>query len=92
MPVSRSNWSFSNDTVSILIQTLCRAMAVGRWILSLSGYSYPFRKTNPKHANVREEPERLEAFEPGTCCMDIASLYEFDRKPRTLIHDGIERV
>lgn len=53
----------------------------------LSGYWYPYRVAN------RDKPhQRLDGFQPGTCFDDIVLLYEFDRKLRTLLHDGIERV
>lgn len=52
----------------------------------LSGYWYPYRKLVPGSS------ERLDAFTDGANFDEIARLYEFDRKLRTLIHDGIERV
>lgn len=52
----------------------------------LSGYWYPYRKL------ISAYPERLDAFTSGTTFESVAQLYEFDRKLRTLIHDGIERI
>lgn len=53
----------------------------------LSAYWYPYREL------LREEPPiRGDNFRPGTTFEDIAALYEFDRKLRTLVHDGIERI
>ena len=43
----------------------------------LSGYAYVFR-----------EPES-DSFVPGTTFDDVTRLYEFDRKLRTLVYDGI---
>lgn len=52
----------------------------------LSGYWYPYRKPGITTA------VRGDAFSEGADFGDVARLYEFDRKLRTLIHDGIERV
>lgn len=46
----------------------------------LSGYAYVFRESGS------------DSFVPGTTFDDVTRLYEFDRKLRTLVHDGIERV
>ncbi|ORC22797.1 hypothetical protein A7979_10490 [Rothia nasimurium] len=35
---------------------------------------------------------RTDTFAPGTRFTEITALYEFDRKLRTQVHDGIERV
>ncbi|MDO5052254.1 MAG: Abi family protein [Pseudoclavibacter sp.] len=52
----------------------------------LSGYWYPYRK-------IREGPERRgDEFVPETKLEYATRLYEFDRKMRTLVHDGLERV
>ncbi|KTS70341.1 CAAX protease [Microbacterium testaceum] len=70
---------------------LDRAVA-DQWLRSigyyrLSGYWYPYREIgNPRRA------DRLDRFVPGASFNDVVQLYEFDRKLRTLIHDGIERV
>lgn len=56
----------------------------------LSGYWYPYR-CFPED-DTRISSRRLDSFEPGTTFTDITKLYEFDRKMRTLIHDGIERI
>lgn len=56
----------------------------------LSGYWYAYRVLPPS-AEPRE-PERCDDFEMGTRFADVVSLYEFDQKMRTLIHDGIERI
>lgn len=53
----------------------------------LSGYWYPYREISDP-----QRPERLDGFIPGASFDDVVQLYEFDRKLRTLIHDGIERV
>lgn len=51
----------------------------------LSGYWYPFRE-------MSGQKQRLDNFIAGTSLDEVVRLYEFDRKLRTLIHDGIERV
>lgn len=51
----------------------------------LSGYWYPARLVN-------ESGERLDVFKPGTKFDDAVALYEADRKLRTLVHDGMERI
>lgn len=63
-----------------------------RWLRNvgyyrLSGYWYPYRLqgTGPGGGRISD-------LEPGTALDSVAQLYEFDRKLRTLIHDGIERV
>lgn len=50
----------------------------------LSAYWYPARSLDP----VQDD----ETFVPGTSFADAASLYEADRKLRTLVHDGMERI
>ncbi|QGH68102.1 Abi family protein [Pseudactinotalea sp. HY158] len=50
----------------------------------LSGYWYPCRVLNGSR--------RGDSFEAGTSFADVVALYEFDRKLRTLVHDGVERV
>lgn len=52
----------------------------------LSGYWYVYRDFNADGVT------RSDSFLPGTCLSDVVALYEFDRKLRTLVHDGIERV
>lgn len=52
----------------------------------LSGYWYPYREKSDKLM------QRLDTFVTGTNFHDIALLYEFDRKLRDYIFDGIERV
>lgn len=53
----------------------------------LSGYWYPYR------ARSRDDPgRRLDEFHPGASLDEVTELYEFDRKLRTLVHDGMERV
>lgn len=66
-----------------------------QWLASvsyyrLSGYWYPYRVL-PEPEDPKE-PYRLDDFVPGTRFQEIADLYEFDRKLRTLIYDGIERI
>lgn len=53
----------------------------------LSGYWYPYRQ--PASA---PQGSRKDVFIPGSSFNDVIRLYEFDRKLRTLIHDGIERI
>ncbi len=48
----------------------------------LSAYWYPARRT----------AEGVDAFASGTSFSDAAALYEADRKLRTLVHDGMERI
>lgn len=52
----------------------------------LSGYWYPYRKPGTTPG------ARLDQLIHGANLDDVVRLYEFDRKLRTLIHDGIERV
>lgn len=51
----------------------------------LSAYWYPARLLT--HDGVRDD-----AFRSGTRFSDAVSLYESDRKLRTLVHDGMERI
>lgn len=37
-------------------------------------------------------PVRADTFVQGSTFTEVAGLYEFDRKLRTLVHDGIERI
>lgn len=65
--------------------------AAAQWLKSvgyyrLSGYWYPYRQSAAAEAARRDE------FIEGADFEDVVRLYEFDRKLRTLIHDGIERV
>ncbi len=50
----------------------------------LSAYSYP--------ARMSVDGQRRDTYVPGTRFSDVTALYEADRKLRTLLHDGIERV
>ncbi|OWP20301.1 hypothetical protein CBF90_02125 [Microbacterium sp. AISO3] len=65
-----------------------------RWLRAvnyyrLSGYWYIYRALgNDGQGNLL----RTDEFLPGTTFSTIADLYEFDRKLRTLVHDGLERV
>lgn len=52
----------------------------------LSGYWYPWREF------VAGQRTRSDDFTVGTTLDNVVALYEFDRKLRTLIHDGVERV
>ncbi|WP_223875090.1 Abi family protein [Nanchangia anserum] len=56
----------------------------------LSGYWYTYRILPTPHD--RRQPKRLDEFIPGTTFSEVAALYEFDRKLRTYIHDGMERI
>lgn len=63
-----------------------------QWLISvgyyrLSGYWYPYRQF-PSDT----DSSRGDDFEPKTSFDEVVELYEFDRKLRTLIHDGIERI
>ena len=53
----------------------------------LSGYWYPYREIDDQPGG-----RRLDHFIAGASFDDVIRLYEFDRKLRTLLHDGIERV
>ncbi|WKD58611.1 Abi-like protein [Corynebacterium caspium DSM 44850] len=66
-----------------------------QWLASvsyyrLSGYWYTYRIL-PIPDDPRQ-PKRLDIFIPGTTFTQVTALYEFDRKLRTLIHDGMERI
>lgn len=69
-----------------------------RWLQSvgyyrLSGYWHTRRQvTGTTVQGNKSIPIRSDNFEPGTSFADIAALYELDRKLRTVIHDGIERL
>ncbi|MDO4915972.1 Abi family protein [Corynebacterium sp.] len=52
----------------------------------LSAYWHPARKISSDGESLLDE------FESGTSFNDVVDLYESDRKLRTLIHDGIERI
>ncbi|WOH94170.1 Abi family protein [Corynebacterium urealyticum] len=52
----------------------------------LSGYWYPAR------AFDKSTGRRLDRFAPGFAFQNATDLYEADRKLRTLLHDGVERV
>lgn len=56
----------------------------------LSGYWYPYRVL-PAPADPKN-PQRADDFELGTAFAEVVALYEFDRKMRMLIYDGIERI
>lgn len=51
----------------------------------LSAYWYPARQ-------LGASGHRENTFAPGTKFSDVVALYECDRKLRTLIHDGMERI
>lgn len=51
----------------------------------LSAYCYPAREFNAAG-------QRIDSFIPSTSFTDVVALYEADRKLRTLVHDGMERV
>ena len=55
----------------------------------LSGYWYPYRQ---QLQSTPRTPARADSFVPGSTFREVAGLYEFDRKLRTLVHDGIERI
>lgn len=56
----------------------------------LSGYWYPYRVLPP--TADPKNPIRLDQFTQGTTFNEVVLLYEFDRKLRTLVHDGMERI
>lgn len=51
----------------------------------LSAYWYPARRQD-------DRGKRDDSFVEGAAFVDVTALYEADRKLRTLIHDGMERV
>ncbi|WP_201791250.1 Abi family protein [Aeromicrobium sp. PE09-221] len=53
----------------------------------LSGYWYPYRQFTPHMPE-----DRGDQFIPDTTFDEVVRLYEFDRKLRTLVHDGVERI
>lgn len=55
----------------------------------LSGYWYPFRESRSRRDGPREI---LDTFVEGTTLGQVVDIYEFDRKLRLLVMDGIERV
>lgn len=55
----------------------------------LSGYWYPFRASLPQQGGPRLV---LDTFVQGTTLAQVVDVYEFDRKLRLLVMDGIERV
>lgn len=69
-----------------------------RWLQSvgyyrLSGYWHTSRQVTGTTTHGKQSiPIRSDNFEPGTSFTDIAALYELDRKLRTIIHDGLERL
>lgn len=54
----------------------------------LSGYWLVYQRL----ADSACSPQRSEEFDPGCRLSEVVALYEFDRRLRTLTHDGIERV
>jgi abortive infection bacteriophage resistance protein len=69
-----------------------------RWLQSvgyyrLSGYWHTSRQVTEIATDGNKRiPIRSNDFEHGTSFAEIAALYELDRKLRTVIHDGIERL
>lgn len=66
-----------------------------RWLTAvnyyrLSGYSYPYRQILPSDGG--RSRRRSDHFVRGTSFDSITALYEFDRKLRSLVLDGLERV
>ncbi|WP_419719786.1 Abi family protein [Micrococcus terreus] len=62
-------------------------MAHARRVLPAQRFFYPYRELPQNGSSTR--PSR---FVPGTTFTAVTDLYEFDRKLRTLIHDGTEKV
>lgn len=63
-----------------------------QWLASvgyyrLSGYWYPYRQFSSDTVS-----QRVDQFPPEVSFDHVVRLYEFDRKLRTLIHDGVERI
>ncbi len=52
----------------------------------LSGYWFPSREID------EHDGSKKDSFEANTCFANVTALYEADRKLRTLIHDGVERI
>lgn len=73
-----------------LDESLARQWLTNVSYYRLSGYWYTYRVL-PEDANPKK-PVRLDQFVDGTSFTEVAGLYEFDRKLRTLVHDGIERI
>ncbi|MGW4635355.1 Abi family protein [Nocardia sp. NPDC004415] len=66
-------------------------LAIGYY--RLSGYWYIFREHAAEcEASCGCSSRRSEQFVPGTTLDQVVALYEFDRKLRLLVLDGIERV
>lgn len=66
-----------------------------QWLASVSYYrlsGYWYSNRLPLESKDPRKPLRDDTFESGTRFHEIAALYEFDRKMRTLIYDGIERI
>ena len=64
-----------------------------RWLRAvnyyrLSGYWYVYRAVVTRDGTFA----RADEFQEGTTFSAVTALYEFDRKLRTLVHDGIERI
>jgi abortive infection bacteriophage resistance protein len=73
---------------------LCGRAEAGEWLrrvgyYRLSGYWYPFRESRPGEHGPREI---LDSFTEGATLAQVTAIYEFDRKLRLLVLDGIERV
>lgn len=71
-------------------ESLARQWLFGVSYYRLSGYWYSYRIL-PASADPKQ-PKRLDEFIAGTTFEEVVALYEFDRKLRTLIHDGMERI
>ncbi|MGW6425796.1 Abi family protein [Nocardia sp. NPDC055053] len=65
-------------------------LAIGYY--RLSGYWYIFREHAVTCAAACDCSQRTDAFVSGTTFDQVIDLYEFDRKLRLLVLDGIERV
>lgn len=84
-------------TADLIQKLTTRGMAVDpelaeRWLdvvgyYRLSGYWYSYREQDGSSSS-----QRLDTFMAGTSFGDIAALYEFDRKLRGHMLDGLERV
>lgn len=64
-----------------------------RWLRAvnyyrLSGYWYVYRAVVTRDGTFA----RADEFQEGTTFSAVTALYEFDRKLRTLVYDGIERI
>lgn len=59
----------------------------------LTGYLYPFRRSEPYEGEAGRPRVRVLAdYRPGTALEHVESIIDFDRQLRMLVMDGLERV